>query len=71
MMCIQVTKEYQDSLGVHDEWVLRHRVDLHSALRATAARVVDGRKIRIQLGARVASVVSRMHPSHLLRAREH
>ncbi|KAJ0419056.1 FAD/NAD(P)-binding domain-containing protein [Aspergillus carlsbadensis] len=51
-----VTKEYQSSLGVHDEWVLTHRVDLHSALRATAAKVVDGRKIRIQLAARVASV---------------
>ncbi|KAL3451208.1 hypothetical protein BJX65DRAFT_269150 [Aspergillus insuetus] len=51
-----VTEEYQTALGVHDEWVLTHRVDLHSALRATAARVVDGRKIRIQLGTRVSSV---------------
>ncbi|KAL3483676.1 hypothetical protein BJX62DRAFT_244664 [Aspergillus germanicus] len=51
-----VTKEYQTALGVHDEWVLTHRVDLHSALRATAAQVVDGRKIRIELGARVVSV---------------
>jgi salicylate hydroxylase len=54
-------KEYQTALGVHDEWVLTHRVDLHSALRATAARVVDGRKIRIQLAARVASVVRHLH----------
>ncbi|KAJ6012638.1 hypothetical protein N7522_002993 [Penicillium canescens] len=51
-----VTEEHRKTLNVHDEWVLTHRVDLHCALRATAAQVVDGRKIDIRLSSRVLSV---------------
>ncbi|KAL4996774.1 hypothetical protein BDV10DRAFT_195684 [Aspergillus recurvatus] len=40
----QETKKHQRTLNVHDEWVLTHRVDLHNALRATAAQEVHGRK---------------------------
>ncbi|KAL4981260.1 hypothetical protein BDW68DRAFT_172684 [Aspergillus falconensis] len=51
-----VTKEHQRTLDVHDEWVLTHRVDLHNALRATAAQEVDGRKVNIRLSSPVLSV---------------
>ncbi|KAL4749498.1 hypothetical protein BDW72DRAFT_214015 [Aspergillus terricola var. indicus] len=39
-----VTREHQRNLNVHDEWLLTHRVDLHNALRATAAKEIDNRK---------------------------
>ncbi|KAL4757336.1 uncharacterized protein BDW70DRAFT_153410 [Aspergillus foveolatus] len=39
-----VTRDHQRNLNVHDEWVLTHRVDLHNALRATAAQEIDSRK---------------------------
>lgn len=42
---------------MHDEWLLTHRVDLHNALRSTAAQVIDGRKIDIRLSSQVVSVV--------------
>lgn len=45
-------------LGISDDWILTHRVDLHNTLRETAGRVVDGRRVNIRLKARVASVVS-------------
>ncbi|KAL4969013.1 uncharacterized protein BDV14DRAFT_196331 [Aspergillus stella-maris] len=51
-----VTEEQQRALEINDEWMLTHRVDLHSALRATAAQEVDGRKIDIRLSSRVLSV---------------
>ncbi|KAK1149697.1 hypothetical protein N8T08_005250 [Aspergillus melleus] len=51
-----VTEEHRKALNVSDEWVLTHRVDLHSALRATAAQIVNGRKIDIRLSSRVLSV---------------
>ncbi|KAL4980950.1 hypothetical protein BDW66DRAFT_156088 [Aspergillus desertorum] len=38
-----LTEEHQRTLNVHDEWVLTHRVDLHNALRVTAAQEVVGR----------------------------
>ncbi|KAJ5209483.1 hypothetical protein N7449_003862 [Penicillium cf. viridicatum] len=51
-----ITEDYQKALNVHDEWVLTHRVDLHSALRTTAAQPVNGRKIDLRLSSRVLSV---------------
>ncbi|OOF96328.1 hypothetical protein ASPCADRAFT_206516 [Aspergillus carbonarius ITEM 5010] len=51
-----VTKDAQETLGVHDEWLLTHRVDLHNALRDLAAKEVNGRKPTIHLCSRVASV---------------
>lgn len=47
-------------LKIHDGWFLVHRVDLHNALRATAARDVNGKRIDIKLACRVASVVSQI-----------
>ena len=54
----QVTKELQDAMNIHDEWLLTHRVDLHNTLRAVAAKEVNGRRVDICLSSRVASVVS-------------
>ncbi|PYI12992.1 FAD/NAD(P)-binding domain-containing protein [Aspergillus japonicus CBS 114.51] len=51
-----VTEVQQRTLGISDDWVLTHRVDLHNTLRATAAREVDGRKPNIRLCSRVVSV---------------
>ncbi|PWY72453.1 FAD/NAD(P)-binding domain-containing protein [Aspergillus sclerotioniger CBS 115572] len=51
-----VTKDAQEALGIHDEWLLTHRVDLHNALRDSAAKEVNGRKPTIHLCSRVASV---------------
>lgn len=47
-------------MNVSDEWVLTHRVDLHNALRSTAAKAIDNRKIDIKLSSQVLSVVSRL-----------
>ncbi|KAL5337705.1 FAD/NAD(P)-binding domain-containing protein [Aspergillus crustosus] len=51
-----VTKDRQRDMGISDEWLLTHRVDLHNALRAAADQEVEGRKVNIQLSSRVASV---------------
>ncbi|KAL4954776.1 hypothetical protein BDW69DRAFT_162418 [Aspergillus filifer] len=51
-----VTEEQQRALEIDDEWFLTHRVDLHNALRATAAQEVDGRRINIRLSSHVFSV---------------
>ncbi|RAL03650.1 putative salicylate hydroxylase [Aspergillus ibericus CBS 121593] len=51
-----VTKDVQETLGIHDEWLLTHRVDLHNALRNLAAKEVNGTKPTIHLRSRVASV---------------
>ncbi|KAL4807579.1 monooxygenase [Aspergillus unguis] len=51
-----VTEKHQQMLGVHDEWLLTHRVDLHSALRRTAEMGFEGRKVEIKLAAKVVSV---------------
>ncbi|KAL4878936.1 FAD/NAD(P)-binding domain-containing protein [Aspergillus karnatakaensis] len=51
-----VTKDHQTELNISDEWLLTHRVDLHSTLRTTAVQEVDGRKVTILLSSRVASV---------------
>lgn len=53
----QVTSEVQTALNVHDEWLLTHRVDLHNALRVTAAKGFNGKRVNIQLSSRVKSVV--------------
>lgn len=55
---MQVTKDAQEALGIYDEWLLTHRVDLHNTLRGLAAKEVDGKKPTIHLRSRVASVVS-------------
>lgn len=54
---MQVTKELQTTLDIHDDWLLTHRVDLHNALRETAAREFNGRRVNILLSSRVQSVV--------------
>ncbi|KAI9372362.1 hypothetical protein BJX61DRAFT_507589 [Aspergillus egyptiacus] len=51
-----IAEHYRRTLNIQDEWVLAHRVDLHNALRTTAAEVVDGRRVEIRLSSRVASV---------------
>ncbi|RDW67481.1 uncharacterized protein DSM5745_09347 [Aspergillus mulundensis] len=44
-------QDYKKALGIREPWLLSHRVDLHNALRAAAAREVE-----IRLSSRVASV---------------
>ncbi|KAJ6142737.1 hypothetical protein N7471_002190 [Penicillium samsonianum] len=51
-----VTKELQTILDIHDDWLLTHRVDLHNALRETAAKEFNGRRVNILLSSRVQSV---------------
>ncbi|KAJ5151878.1 hypothetical protein N7492_010173 [Penicillium capsulatum] len=51
-----VTGKVQAELGITDNWILTHRVDLHNTLRATAAKPVNGKRATIQLSSRVASV---------------
>ncbi|CAG8201422.1 unnamed protein product [Penicillium salamii] len=51
-----VTEEHRKALNVQDEWLLTHRVDLHNALRCTAAQVIDDRKVDIRLSSQVLSV---------------
>ncbi|CBF87163.1 uncharacterized protein ANIA_02593 [Aspergillus nidulans FGSC A4] len=43
-------------LNLSDAWLLTHRVDLHNALRAAAAKEVNGRRVQIRLASRVATV---------------
>ncbi|KAL5042050.1 hypothetical protein BDW71DRAFT_200905 [Aspergillus fruticulosus] len=43
-------------LNIPDAWLLTHRVDLHNALRAAAAKKVNGREVQVRLCSRVASV---------------
>ncbi|KAL6703435.1 hypothetical protein ACN47E_009694 [Coniothyrium glycines] len=50
------TKKLQDQLGVKEEWLLVHRVDLHDALKAHAERGFEGRKPSIHLSTPVKSV---------------
>ncbi|KAL6229727.1 hypothetical protein BDW75DRAFT_249355 [Aspergillus navahoensis] len=45
-----------EQLNIPGAWLLTHRVDLHNALRAAAAKEVNGRRVQIRLSARVASV---------------
>lgn len=54
----QVTKELQEAMDIHEDWLLTHRVDLHNTLRGAAAKEVNGRRVDIRLSSRVASVVS-------------
>lgn len=56
-----ITEDMQKELGITDDWVLTHRVDLHNALRMTATREVNGKKASIRLSSRVASMVSTNH----------
>ena len=59
-LCIKqskVTDEIQKRLGFDDEWLLVHRVDIHSALRRIAEAGFDGRQPKIHLGYNVTSVV--------------
>ncbi|KAJ6076987.1 hypothetical protein N7499_008968 [Penicillium canescens] len=51
-----VTKELQTTLDIHDDWLLTHRVDLHNALRVTAAKEFNGRRVNVRLSSRVESV---------------
>ncbi|PWY89331.1 monooxygenase [Aspergillus heteromorphus CBS 117.55] len=51
-----VTQEVQEALGISDEWLLAHRVDLHNALRDVAATEVHGKRPTIHLCSRVVSV---------------
>ncbi|KAF9883696.1 hypothetical protein FE257_003034 [Aspergillus nanangensis] len=53
-----ITKDLRESLGIYDDWFLTHRVDLHNALRAAAAKEVDGKSVNVRLSSRVASVDS-------------
>ena len=55
---MQVTKDAQEALGIYDEWLRTHRVDLHNTLRDMAAKEVNGKMPAIHLRSRVASVVS-------------
>ncbi|KAH7357518.1 hypothetical protein BKA66DRAFT_612630 [Pyrenochaeta sp. MPI-SDFR-AT-0127] len=51
-----VTEQLQKKLGIEDEWVLVHRVDLHNALRKKAEEGWEGRKPTIHLACPVDSV---------------
>ncbi|KAJ5307276.1 FAD/NAD(P)-binding domain-containing protein [Penicillium atrosanguineum] len=51
-----VTKDVQERLGITDDFLLTHRVDLHNTLRDTAAKGVGGRRVDIRLSSRVVSV---------------
>ncbi|KAJ5813245.1 hypothetical protein N7447_010268 [Penicillium robsamsonii] len=51
-----VTKDLQTALDIHDDWLLTHRVDLHNALRATAAKGFNSRSVSVRLSSRVKSV---------------
>ncbi|CAG8400210.1 unnamed protein product [Penicillium salamii] len=51
-----VTEKHRKALNVQEEWLLTHRVDLHNALRCTAAQVIDDRKVDIRLSSQVLSV---------------
>ncbi|KAK5059695.1 hypothetical protein LTR84_009578 [Exophiala bonariae] len=50
------TKELQAALGTQDEWLLSHRVDLHSTLHKRALETVNGKKPIIHLASKVRSV---------------
>ena len=57
-MCgAQAAQDYREHLNLSDAWLLTHRVDLHNALRAAAAKEVNGRRVQIRLASRVATVV--------------
>ncbi|KAL4812165.1 hypothetical protein BDW67DRAFT_193954 [Aspergillus spinulosporus] len=43
-------------LNISDAWLMTHRVDLHNALRAAAAKEVNGRRVQIRLSSRVVTV---------------
>ncbi|EXA29099.1 hypothetical protein FOVG_19359 [Fusarium oxysporum f. sp. pisi HDV247] len=53
-----VTKDLQGKLGIDDDWLLVHRVDLHSALHAKARETYRGKKPEIHLACAVNSVDS-------------
>ena len=60
----QVTKDLQRQLGIEDDWLLVHRVDLHNALHEKALQGFEGRKPKIYLACAVNSVVTSRHEVH-------
>lgn len=53
-----VTKDLQVRLGMEDEWLLVHRVDLHNALRDLSEKGFAGKKPALHLSSPVDRVVS-------------
>ncbi|KAI0528082.1 hypothetical protein F5B22DRAFT_583524 [Xylaria bambusicola] len=49
-------KEGQEKLGVTEPWLMTHRVDIHSSLRAHAEKGFQGRAVKIHLRSKVKSV---------------
>lgn len=51
-----MTKDIQERLGITDDFILAHRVDLHNTLRDAAAKKVGGH-VNIRLSSRVVAMV--------------
>ncbi|KAI0435092.1 hypothetical protein F5Y09DRAFT_327780 [Xylaria sp. FL1042] len=46
-------KEGQEKLGIKEPWIMTHRVDIHSSLRALAEKGFQGRPVKIHLNSKV------------------
>jgi salicylate hydroxylase len=55
----QVTKDLQRQLGIEDDWLLVHRVDLHNALYKKALEGFQGRGSKTHLACSITSVVTK------------
>ncbi|KAJ3552471.1 hypothetical protein NPX13_g11102 [Xylaria arbuscula] len=53
---IVTLKEGQEKLGIQEPWLMTHRVDIHSNLRAQAEKGFKGRSVKIRLNSKVESV---------------
>ncbi|KAI0907951.1 hypothetical protein F4823DRAFT_521763 [Ustulina deusta] len=49
-------KEGQEKWGIKEPWLMTHRVDIHSSLRALSERGFQGRSVKIHLNSKVDSV---------------
>ncbi|KAH6652281.1 hypothetical protein BKA67DRAFT_538101 [Truncatella angustata] len=61
-----VTEKLQQELGIDDDWLLVHRVDLHHGLRELAEQGFAGKTPQIRLSSRVDRVDSETGEVHLV-----
>lgn len=57
----KVAKQKLDDLEIKEDWLLVHRVDLHSGLRDHVLNGIEGKRPTIHLASPVKSVVSYLH----------
>lgn len=58
MLTSQTTKDMQETLEIHDPWLLVHRVDLHQKLKEFSQRDGPTAKPTLHLRSAVKSAVS-------------